>query len=120
MAIQRRPGPPAVHPGMKITQQQADDILSADLHSVEVDVNRLVTAQINQHQFDALVSFHFNTGALARSSLLREINNVKGELHAGIIRNDFMMWCHGGGHVMRGLVRRRDAEADLYNEAVTA
>lgn len=105
-------GLPHVHPGMVITKDQSDSILSADLASVEFDVNRLVKVPINQNQFDALVSFHFNTGALARSSLLRAINH--GDDHSAI-RNDFLMWTHGGGHVMRGLVRRRESEAELYN-----
>jgi lysozyme len=108
-------GPPAVHPRMAITPQEADEILSADLHSVEVDVNRLVKTSINQNQFDALVSFHFNTGALARSNVLRAINSG----HLDLVPEDLMQWVHGGGHVMLGLVRRRRAEAALFT-ALTA
>jgi lysozyme len=103
-------GPPRVYPGQVITAQQADDILSADLHSVENEVNRVVTVPLNQNQYDSLVSFDFNTGALARSSLLRDINNK----HFDRIRDDFMMWVHAGGRVLNGLVRRRSAEADMF------
>lgn len=103
-------GPPRVYPGLIITQQQADDFLSADLHSVEVEVNRVVTVPLNQNQFDALVSFDFNTGALARSSLLRDIN----ARNFGSVSNDFMMWVHAGGRVLRGLVNRRTAESRLF------
>jgi lysozyme len=104
-------GLPRVVPGMTITEQQADDILSADLASVENDVNRLVTVPINQNQFDALVSFHFNTGALARSNVLRAINNKQFDAVSG----DLNMWCHAGGRVLAGLVRRRKAEGVLFN-----
>ncbi len=104
-------GPPRVYPGQTITAQQADDILSADLHSVENEVNRVVTRPINQNQFDSLVSFDFNTGGLHRSSLLRDIN--AGRL--GRVHDDFMMWVHAGGRVLRGLVNRRTAESRLFS-----
>jgi lysozyme len=103
-------GPPRVYPGQRITAQQADDILSADLHSVENEVNRVVSYPINQNQFDALVSFDFNTGALHRSSLLRDINARR----LGHVHDDFMMWVHAGGRVLTGLVRRRAAESRLF------
>lgn len=107
-------GPPAVHPGMTITPQQGDEILSADLHSVEIDVNRLVKPTLTQNQFDALVSFHFNTGALGRSNVLRAINSG----HRELVPEDLMAWVHGRVHgvmqVMDGLVRRRRAEGKLF------
>ena len=103
-------GPPAVFHGMTITKEQADEILSTDLHAVENDVNRLVTVVLNQNQFDALVSFHFNTGALARANVLRAVNAGK----FSEVPGDLALWCHGGGRVMQGLVRRRKAEGVLF------
>src|SRR5271157_3947497 len=67
-------GPPHVYYGMTITKDQADAFLAADLASVEAAVNHHVAVPINQNQFDALVSFDFNTGALARSNVLRALN----------------------------------------------
>lgn len=109
-------GPPQVHPGMRITAQQADDILAADLHSVEVDVNRLVSTPLNQNQFDTLGSFTFNCGpgALQRSSLLRDVNRRR----FSRVADDLLMWTHAGGRVMQGLVRRRIAEGRLFNTPV--
>lgn len=103
-------GPPSVHYGMVITEAQADQFLAADLASVEADVNRLVAVSINQNQFDALVSFHFNTGALGRSNVLRAINTHQFQL----VPNDLMMWTHAGGRVLAGLVRRRKAEGVMF------
>ena len=54
-------GPPAVYVGMVIDQPTADAILSADLASVELEVQHLVNVPLNQNQFDALVSFQYNT-----------------------------------------------------------
>lgn len=109
-------GPPHVIPGMTITAPQADQFLSADLASVEADVNRLVTEPINQNQFDALISFHFNTGALARSNVLRAVNAKA----FAAVPADLAMWCHGGGRVMDGLVRRRKAEGAMFMAKVAA
>lgn len=109
-------GPPQVHYGMTITEAQADEILAADLASVEADVNRLVRVSLNQNQFDALVSFHFNTGALARSNVLKSINSQR----FLEVPHDLSLWVHGGGHVMLGLVRRRAAEARLFTTPAIA
>lgn len=107
-------GPPSVHYGMTITPEEADQILAADLSSVEINVNRLVTVPINQNQFDALVSFDFNTGGLGRSSVLRDVNGG----HLDNVAADLMKWVYGGGHVMLGLQRRRHAEGVLFNQGV--
>lgn len=104
-------GPPRVYRGMTITAAEADQILSADLASVEVNVNHHVIVELNQNQFDALVSFDFNTGGLDRSSLLRSINAGLTDL----IAKDFNMWDRGGGRVMPGLLRRRQAEYLLFS-----
>lgn len=104
-------GPPPVGPGMAITQEEADAILSADLVPVEQTVNQVVKHTLTQNQFDALVSFQFNTGGLARSSLLRSIN-LNDFSQVG---PDFNMWVMGGGHVMPGLIKRRKAEVILFN-----
>lgn len=107
-------GLPHVAPRMTITKDQADAILSADLGAVETDVNRLVKEPINQNQFDALVSFHFNTGALARASVLRAVNAGSFEE----VRGDLLLWCHAGGRFLKGLERRREAEADMFDKPI--
>ena len=69
-------GPPIVKPGMKITAEQSDEILSRDLAGVENDVNSAVKVPLTQNQFDALVSFVFNVGggAFRKSTLLKKLN----------------------------------------------
>lgn len=63
-------------------------------------------------RFDALVSFTFNLGggALQRSTLRRKVNR---EEHEDVPR-EFLRWVWAGGRKLRGLVRRREAEALLY------
>src|SRR5260370_20608114 len=67
-------GPPRVVKGMTVTKVQGEKILDNDLAIVAADVTKLVKISLNQNQFDALISFDFNTGGLRRSSLLRGIN----------------------------------------------
>ncbi len=109
-------GPPKVTRGMTITKREAEDILRADLGKVEKQVNDLVKVPITQNQFDALVSFHFNTGGLGRSSALRSLNagNYKD------VPSLLLLWNKGGGKVMAGLVRRRKAEGGLFNSTLAA
>ena len=93
------------------TQDQCDARLDADLVRYAAEVARaLGDAPTSQPQFDALVSFHYNTGAIARATLTRK--HIAGDF-AGAAR-EFDRWCYAGGRVMRGLARRREAEAALY------
>ena len=80
------------------------------------DVNsimRLVEVDIQQRQLDALVSFVYNVGigAFERSTLLRKLNRDPNDPS---IEYEFSRWVLAGGRKLRGLVKRRDEEADLY------
>lgn len=103
-------GLPSVHIGQKITSEEADQILGADLKKVEREVQELVTVPINQNQFDALVSFQFNTGGLGHSTLLKLLNENN---YLGAA-NQFLVWNKAGGKVLAGLIRRRQAERKLF------
>jgi lysozyme len=111
-------GPPRVYIGMAITEAEADAILSADLASVEIEVGHLITASLVQYQFDALNSFQYNTGWLARPecSLRRALNAGNYQL-ADI---DFALYDRASGKVEQGLVRRRKAEALMFAGNITA
>ncbi len=100
-----------IGPGTVWSQAQCDERLAHDLERYAADVARAIgDAPTSQRQFDALASFHYNTGALARSTLLRR--HLAGDF-AGAA-SEFARWKHAGGRVMPGLVRRRAAEAKLY------
>jgi len=102
-------GAPEVTDGMTITQKQADDILRQDLVKYETAVYDMVKQPLTQHQFDVLVDFAYNagTGALKSSTLLKKIN--AGDFDA--VPAELMKWTKGGGKVLPGLVRRRQAES---------
>ena len=68
---------------------------------------------LTQQEFDAIVSFTFNTGsgALSDSTFRKRINN--GENKAQCFREEFPKWVNGSNGPLPGLVRRRDAEVEL-------
>lgn len=109
-------GPPKVVPGMTITEAQCDQILAADLGAVEKDVSRLIKVPLSQSEFDALVSFHFNTGALGTGTVDDKINagNIDGAMAT------LLQYVNAGGRQMNGLVRRRKAERLMFLGKVEA
>ena len=105
-----------VYKGLKITKEEAEVRLREDVGWAERAVVENVHTGLSQNQFDSLVSFVFNTGvgAFKSSTLLRELN--KGNYEA--IDHQLSLWVHGGRPKQRldGLVRRRKAEADLFDD----
>ena len=102
-------GSPAVTDGMTITQKQCDEILRSDLIKYETAVHNMVQQPLTQHQFDVLVDFAYNAGVgnLKSSTLLKKVN--AGALDA--VPAELMKWTKGGGKVLPGLVKRRQAES---------
>ena len=97
--------------GDVISQDQADSLLEEHLQSYAAEVVKALNgAPTSPSQFDALVSFHYNTGAIGRATLIRK--HCAGD-YEGAAR-EFSRWTRAGGKVLRGLVRRREAEAELY------
>lgn len=101
-----------VKPGDVITRQKADLLLIEDLKDAERAVNELVTVDLTQDQFDALVSFTFNVGrgALAKSQLLKKLNAGNHDA----VPAELKKWVNAGGKRMPGLVTRRTAEAGMW------
>lgn len=104
---------PGIHKGVRWTQQQADERFASDLVAFAAKVDALIgDAPTDPSQFDALCSLAYNIGvdALKKSTVLRK---HKAGDHAGAAAA-FGMWVKNDGKVMKGLVRRRSAEAALY------
>ena len=96
-----------------LTEKEASDLLKEMMVTYENDVKRLVKRELNQNQFDALVSFTYNLGSanLGKSTLLKKINANPCDK---TIKDEFLKWNRAGGKVLNGLTRRRNAEAELY------
>lgn len=99
-----------VEMGMVWTRQQAEDALRKEIAKHEAIVLRVVTVDLNQNEYDALVSFNYNTGGLPKSTLLKKLN--KGD-RAGAA-TEFSSWNRFNGKPNRGLASRRASEMGLF------
>jgi len=97
----------------KITKDQAIEFLTWEINQKALAIKSLVSVNLTDNQFGAIVSFAYNLGegALKSSTLLKEINSNPNNLD---IRNQFLKWNMASGKVITGLKRRREAEANLY------
>lgn len=96
-----------------ITSQEADNLLRHDCRKAETAIGKLITIPLTQGEFDGLVSFTFNlgAGALRRSTLRMRLNRDEDRLS---VADEFRKWTRAGGHVLPGLIRRREAERELF------
>lgn len=98
-----------VTPGMKITKEQAEDLLLQDCEKPIKNVNSFMSKyNFNQNQFDALVSFAFNIGSINQltASGTRTLEQISSKIPA---------YNKSGGRVITGLVRRRAKEKELFD-----
>ena len=105
-----------VEPGMRITEQHAEELLSLDIEEVEGGLASVIHAPLTQGQSDALVSLCFNLRGgpwqLPRVApkLVSKINS--GDYAAAAL--EFLDINHANGAVLPGLTRRRQAERELF------
>jgi lysozyme len=95
------------------TKTEIDELFRADVASFERGVLRLVPGVVGrQGSFDALVSisFNFGLGNLQRSTIRMRAN--RGDWNGAA--DAFRVWTKGGGKVLPGLVKRREAEIALF------
>lgn len=104
--------------GQEITKARADELFKQDVSRFEKAVNRLVKVDLNQNQFNALVSFAYNVGegALASSTLLEKLN--RGDYKGASA--EFPRWNKSGGKVLAGLTKRREKERKLFDTKTTS
>lgn len=95
-----------------ITEEQVQALLACDLQKCEAALNAAIAPDLNQNQFDALVSFCFNIGinGFQRSTVLKDINND----NLGSVPNGLRMWEKAGGVFNQGLANRRENEIKLW------
>jgi lysozyme len=100
--------------GDTINEQQGEELLMWELKNKSI---ALAGLNLNQNQFDSLLSFVYNlgVGAFAKSTLKKKILANPND---PTIKSEFMKWnkARVGGQLMelKGLTRRREAEAEMY------
>lgn len=100
-----------VKQGDTITQEIAESYLRHDLERYENYVKWNVKYQLNQHQFDALVSFTYNCGIANLKTLVRNRNIEQ-------IGKAILLYNKARGRVLPGLVKRRQLESELFFKKV--
>ena len=101
-----------VEEGQEITQDEGEEMLASELGEYEGYINDMVECDLEQHQFDALVAWVYNLGPtnLRSSTMLKRLN--ANDLDD--VPNQIKRWDKAGGKVLQGLVRRREAEALMF------
>lgn len=96
-----------------ISKERAEELLTNTASVFEKAVDSFTRDDINQNQFDALVSFAYNVGVgnLKKSTLLRKVNKNPSDV---TIAKEFLKWNMANGKVLLGLTRRRQEESKLY------
>ena len=106
-----------VHPGEIITQAEAERLLGEDLKRAEVNVRSFISVPLNENQLAALISFCYNCGA---GNLMRSTLRIRLNKHDYLgAAEELLKWNKAAGKVMAGLVRRRQAEHDLFLKEMT-
>lgn len=100
-----------VYEGMVITKTQADNMLKSDLKKYEKYVTDTVKLNLTENQFSALVSFTYNCGV----GNLRTL--IKGRT-VSQIAEAMLLYNKAGGKKLAGLVRRREAERELFLKGI--
>lgn len=97
----------------EITEEQATEMLMDTIKTVEKQVKNVLEVKLKAHQLAALISFTYNVGIgnFSNSTLLAWVNSNPDFQR---IPEQFRRWNKGGGKVMNGLVRRREAEIELW------
>ncbi|MGR9235041.1 lysozyme (plasmid) [Rhizobium leguminosarum] len=106
-------GDPNPTSGMKISLTEAINIYRSDIAAVEREVAKAVHVSLSQNQFDALVSWHFNTGAISSATLTTKLN--AGDVNGAAA--EFAHWNKSKGKVLDGLIARRVRETAMFAKA---
>jgi lysozyme len=96
-----------------ISKERAETLLKNTLIDFEKYVDSYCIDTLSQNQFDAVTSFCYNLGPtnLKSSTLLKKINANKDDV---TIKQEFLKWNKASGKQLKGLTKRREAEATLY------
>ena len=102
--------------GMRITEAEAEWYLQKAVNKFGDQIEGSIFVPINENEWAAYLSLSYNIGpgAFKKSSTLRHFN----DLNKAKAAQNILLWNKAGGEVLRGLVRRREAEKVLFETLV--
>jgi GH24 family phage-related lysozyme (muramidase) len=102
-----------------ITETDAKSLFDADLKPFVELVQKVITANLAQQEFDALVILAFNIGpTLAGSSVVKLVNDPGATTTYASLEAAWKAWNKSQGKVMKGLDNRRQCEWNIYTKGV--
>lgn len=107
------------HP-VGMTEDDANQQLRDEIsNKYEWDINLNIGVQLRQSEFDALVDFDYNTGAIGKQSAKKLLSDINGGIcdHEAITQ-DFGQWIYSNHQIANGLIQRRADEAAMFNYGV--
>lgn len=98
--------------GLVITQPTADNMLKAHIMDLSLELTDIFGKKLEQNEFDAIVSFVYNIGmgAFRKSTMCHLLLEGK----TAEASKEFERWVYASGKKLPGLVKRREAEKDLF------
>lgn len=106
-------GEPIPRPGMTLSMAECIAVFMADVRKYERDVEKAIKVPLKQHEFDALVSFHFNTGGIVKGTVDDKIN--AGRIDEAM--DTLVTWSKASGRRIEALRARRLREVAMFEEA---
>ena len=96
-----------------LSESGADALLARDLERFETDMLEAIEVDLNQNEFDAIISLAFNCGAhaIANSTLMKLLNGGASREQCAL---QFLRWDKANGKPLPGLTRRRKAEMEMF------
>lgn len=110
----RYPSGKRVQMGQTCSKKQAEEWLAWEINDVIIEpMTEAIKVKVTNNQACALISFCYNlgVGAFKKSTLLKRLNRKEPSARVG---DEFNKWVYAGGKKLKGLVRRRKAERELF------
>ena len=103
-----------VEEGQTCSIEDAESMLADEMDEYEGYINNMVKVDLQQHEFDALVAWVYNLGPtnLGESTMLKVLNGGQFDR----VPEEMNRWTRGGGKILEGLVRRRQAESLMFQD----
>ena len=101
-----------VEEGQTCSIEDAESMLADEMDEYEGYINNMVKVELQQHEFDALVAWVYNLGPtnLGESTMLKVLNGGQFDR----VPDEMNRWTRAGGEILKGLVRRRQAESLMF------
>jgi GH24 family phage-related lysozyme (muramidase) len=102
-----------VHKGMVMSRKEAEAFLDKEIAQTEEEVAKVLRVELNQNQYDALISIAYNLkgGIRKAPTLMKHINNQDWAAAS----KAFLLYTGAGKKKIQGLVNRRNDEVRLFN-----